>query len=126
MSVDCSHNLTRPGQLLPRPATALFLLLFSLAATSPAQATIEGGDAARGKGLALQTCKPCHVRGAAGGTMTPLSKTQQQWERFYRKNRHDKKAPGAWDKIAPQELADIMQYMYDHAADSPQPETCGK
>ena len=104
----------------------LSLLLINLVVAGSALAAIEGGNAARGKQLALEKCKPCHVQGAEGGTMTPLSKTQMQWERFYSKNRHDKKAPGAWKKIDPKELADIMQYMHDHAADSPQPETCGQ
>jgi mono/diheme cytochrome c family protein len=115
-----------PSALTFLKNASLSLLLVVLVATGPALAAIEGGNAARGKGLALEKCKPCHVQGAEGGTMTPLSKTQMQWERFYSKNRHEKKAPGAWKEINPQELADIMQYMHDHAADSPQPETCGQ
>lgn len=91
-----------------------------------AHAAIEGGDASKGKTLARDKCKYCHVTGAEGGTMTPLSKTQRQWERFYLKDKHNKRAPGAWDQIDSNELLDIMQFMYDHAADSPQPETCGQ
>lgn len=98
-------------------------LLISL---SVAHAAIEGGNAKQGRDLAKTMCKGCHVQGAEGGTMTPLSKTQRQWERFYVKNKHDKIAPGAWDKINKDDLKDIMQFMYDHAADSPQPETCGQ
>lgn len=104
----------------------LALLIASLLTTNIAQAAIEGGDAKKGKTLAKEKCKYCHVTGAEGGTMTPLSKTQRQWERFYVKDKHNKLAPGTWDKIEPNELIDIMQYMYDHAADSPQPETCGQ
>lgn len=101
------------------------LLISGLMAIT-AQAAIEGGDTQKGKTLAKEKCKYCHVTGADGGTMTPLSKTQRQWERFYKKDKHNKLAPGAWDKIDTNELLDIMQFMYDHAADSPQPATCGQ
>jgi hypothetical protein len=58
--------------------------------------------------------------------MTPLSKTQRQWDRFLRKAKHNSEAPGAWDDIPADELRDSMQFMYDHTADSPQPATCGQ
>ena len=101
-------------------------LLFFLMMTALSQAAIEGGDSKRGKELAIQKCKHCHITGAEGGTMTPLSKTQRQWERFYTKDKHNKLASGTWGQINQQELLDIMQFMYDHAADSPQPATCGQ
>ena len=106
--------------------SGLTLLIAGLFTLGVAQAAIEGGDAKKGKVLAKEKCKYCHVIGADGGTMTPLSKTQRQWERFYTKDQHNKKAPGTWDQIDPNELIDIMQFMYDHAADSSQPETCGQ
>ena len=103
--------------------TTLFVFVLMAAF---AQAAIEGGNAKRGKELAKEKCKHCHITGAEGGTMTPLSKTQRQWERFYTKDKHNKLAPGTWGQINQQELLDIMQFMYDHAADSPQPATCGQ
>jgi mono/diheme cytochrome c family protein len=106
--------------------SCLALLFTFLLTTTAVQAAIEGGDAGKGKALAMEKCKYCHGTGAEGGTMTPLSKTQRQWERFYAKDKHNQLAPEAWDKINPNELIDIMQYIYDHAADSPQPETCGQ
>lgn len=104
----------------------LLLLSIVLLTTGAVHAAIEGGDAGRGRVLTKEKCKYCHMTGAEGGTMTPLSKTQQQWERFYAKDKHNKLAPGAWDHIDPNELIDIMQFLYDHAADSPHPETCGQ
>jgi cytochrome c5 len=106
--------------------SCLALLFVSLFTVTFAQAAIEGGDSRAGKALAKEKCKYCHLAGSDGGTMTPLSKTQKQWARFYKKDKHNKLAPGTWDKISSNELIDIMQYMYDHAADSPQPETCGQ
>ena len=104
----------------------LTLLFASLFTVTIAHAAIEGGDSKAGKALAKEKCKYCHLAGSDGGTMTPLSKTQKQWERFYKKDKHNKLAPEAWDKISSNELIDIMQFMYDHAADSAQPETCGQ
>ena len=106
--------------------SCLTLLLVSLFAITTAQAAIEGGDARAGKALAKEKCKYCHLAGADWGTLTPLSKTRRQWERFYTKDKHKRLAPGAWDKLSSNELIDIMQFMYDHAADSAQPETCGQ
>ncbi len=106
--------------------TTGLLTFCALLLAASAFAAIEGGDARRGKDLAKTNCKPCHVQGAEAGTMTPLSRTQRQWDRFYKKRRHDKIAPGAWDEIADQDLQDILQFMYDHAADSDQPATCGQ
>jgi len=93
--------------------------------SAPAFADIEGGDERRGEVLAREYCKVCHAQGAEAGTMTPLSRTQRQWERFYNKNRHDKIASGAWDNLSEKELLDTLQFMYNHAADSDQPMTCG-
>ncbi|MDH3998862.1 MAG: cytochrome c [Desulfuromonadales bacterium] len=101
-------------------------LIVGLFIVSTAFAAIEGGDARKGKALAKEKCKRCHIAGAQGGTMTPLSKTQRQWNRFYVKNKHERLAPGAWSKINKQDLQDIMQFMHDHAADSEQPATCGQ
>ena len=56
----------------------LVLLIVSLLTTTVAQAAIEGGNAKKGKALTNEKCKYCHVKGAEGGTMTPLSKTQRQ------------------------------------------------
>lgn len=81
-----------------------------------------GGD---GRTLTKAKCKGCHAEGATAGTMTPLSKTQRQWERFFDKEQHEKKAPGQWKGITPRELEQIRAYLIEHAADSPHPETCG-
>ena len=82
------------------------------------------GNPKKGKYLYKKTCKVCHSEGSEGGKLTPLSKTQAQWDRFFERDKHSAK-PGIFEKIAPQDLNDIWQFLYDHAADSPQPQTCG-
>ena len=98
---------------------AATLTSFALLATPSAFGADTGRDLTKVK------CKGCHVEGGSAGTMTPLSKTQRQWERFFEKAQHEKKAPGTWKQISPQELEQIRQYLINHAADSPHPETCG-
>ena len=84
----------------------------------------EGGNSRKGKYLYKKNCKACHVEDAEGGALTPLSKTQKQWDRFFEKDKH-KKSPDALNKFSEQDLKDVNQFLYDHAVDSDQPETCG-
>ena len=84
----------------------------------------EGGNSRKGKYLYKKSCKPCHVDGAEGGVLTPLSKTQRQWDRFFNEDKH-KKNPEALNGFSEQDLKDINQFLFDHAIDSDQPETCG-
>lgn len=106
--------------MLLRKMTVLTALL-NLAAV-PA---LAAGGADAGRELTKARCKGCHIEGSKAGTMTPLSRTQRQWERFFEKAQHEKKAPGSLQQINPKELEQIRRYLIDHAADSPQPETCG-
>lgn len=98
------------------------LAVVAMASTSLMAA--EGGNARKGKYLYKKSCKSCHVDGAAGGKLTPMSKTQGQWDRFFDRDKHEKN-PDAWSKFSEQDIKDVQQYLYDHALDSDQPETCG-
>ena len=82
----------------------------------------EGGNPRKGKALFKKTCKECHSKGAAAGEVTPLTKTMSQWDRFFEKQQHN---PEGLKGLSEQDLKDIQQFLFDHAADSPQPETCG-
>lgn len=86
--------------------------------------SLEVGNPRKGKFLFKKSCKSCHVDAAEGGKLAPLDKTQAQWKRFFDRDKHSKN-PGAWSDLSPQEINDIYQYVHDHAADSPQPDTCG-
>lgn len=97
----------------------MLVLLVSVAAFAA-----EGGNARKGKYLYKKNCKSCHVSGAEGGELTPLSKTQKQWDRFFNEDKH-KKSPDALKGFSEQDLKDINQFLFDHAVDSDQPETCG-
>jgi len=96
------------------------LALVAFLATTALSA--EGGNPRKGKALFKKTCKECHSKGAAAGEVTPLTKTMEQWDRFIEKKQHN---PEGLKGLSEQDLKDIQQFLYDHAADSPQPETCG-
>ena len=98
----------------------LFLTLAAFIATSAMAA--EGGNPRKGKHLFKKTCKTCQSADGAGGEVTPMTKTQAQWDRLFDKKKHDEEA---WKGLSEQDLKDIQQFLYDHAADSPQPQTCG-
>lgn len=103
---------------LIKPVISLSLVAF-LATTVLAA---EGGNPKKGKHLYKKSCKECHSQGGKGGELTPLSKTMKQWDRFFEKLEHDK---DALKGLSEQDLKDIQQFLYDHAADSDQPQTCG-
>ncbi len=83
---------------------------------------IDGGNSRKGKHLFKKNCKSCHDSGGEGGDVTPMSKTMSQWDRFFDKAKH----PGdVLEKLSEKDLKDINQFLFDKAADSPSPETCG-
>ena len=83
---------------------------------------VEGGNSRKGKHLFKKECKSCHSAGGEGGELTPMSKTMSQWDRFFDKAEH----PGdLFKKMSDKDQKDINQFLFDKAADSPSPETCG-
>jgi hypothetical protein len=84
------------------------------------------GNEAKGKFYFKQNCKSCHVKGEKGGEVTPLTKTQAQWESYFAKGKHMKGTEPLTKYMTPEQLTDALTFLYNHAVDSPQPETCGK
>lgn len=83
---------------------------------------VEGGNPRKGKHLYKKSCKTCHSAGDEGGELTPMSKTMKQWDRIFEKKKHDQEA---WKGLSEKDLKDINQFLFDFAADSEQPATCG-
>lgn len=96
------------------------LTLAVLAAALPLAA--EGSDT-KGKFYFKKNCKSCHADGKGAKAITPLSKTQAQWKKFFEAGKHGK---DPLSKLGtPEQLLDIKTFLVNHASDSPQPETCG-
>jgi mono/diheme cytochrome c family protein len=113
-------------------AGALLLGIVSLGVLSPADpgrawaADQQKGSESKGRYFFRQTCKSCHTKGAVGGEITPLNKTQVQWKAYFAAGKHDKGKEPLAKVIDPIQLRDVAAFLHEHAADSLQPETCGK
>lgn len=102
------------------------LLIVALLIFVPISPADQKGNEAKGKFYFKQSCKSCHVKGEKGGEITPLSKTQAQWQAYFAKGKHMKGTEPLAKYLAPEQLNDAVTFLYNHAVDSPQPETCGK
>lgn len=111
-----------------RTSVALLVLAAGLLAVGGGLQA-KGPNPFHGKTVYKTTCKLCHSKGGEAKVLTPMSKTQAQWESFFtskaqaclkRVGTKTGKAPSAED------VADMKLFLVSHAADSDQPETCGE
>jgi cytochrome c5 len=96
-----------------------------VAATLVAGLAVAAGNETKGKFYFKKSCKTCHAKGGEGGEVTPLSKTQEQWKRYFDKGTHKKGSQKLTDVVPAEQLVDMQSFLVNHAVDSPQPETCG-
>lgn len=107
------------------PAIAAVFALNVAAPILTAQAPAKGSDT-KGKYYYKKNCKTCHVKGGEAMELTPLSKTQAQWRKFFEAGKHGKTpVPISPKLVTPEQQLDIKTFLINHASDSPQPETCG-
>ena len=110
-----------------------FLIFGALAAAfvaalppaTPASAASKGSES-KGRYYFRGTCKSCHTKGAVGGEITPLNKTQAQWKMYFAAGKHNKGKEPLTKVVSEEQIRDISAFLDAHAADSLQPETCGK
>jgi cytochrome c5 len=84
------------------------------------------GSESKGRYYFRGTCKTCHTKGAVGSEITPLNKTQAQWKSYFASGKHSKGKEPLTKVMTEDQLRDIAAFLDAHAADSLQPETCGK
>jgi mono/diheme cytochrome c family protein len=103
-------------------------LIFFMAVVLPIKPVSAGakGSETKGRYYFRQNCKTCHTKGAKGGEITPLSKTQAQWKTYFATGKHATRTELLTKAMSDDQLRDVATYLVAHAADSPQPETCGK
>ena len=106
-------------------ASLVFAGLLALVPLSTSRAGQKGNEA-KGKFYFKQTCKSCPIKGEKGGVVPPLIKTQAQWQSYFAKGKHMKGTEPLTKYMTPEQLNDALTFLYNHAVDSPQPETCGK
>ncbi len=115
------QNLRKLAEILA--CLAVFSMAFAFATALSAE---KKGNQAKGRYYFRQTCKNCHTKGAAGGEVTPLSKTMAQWKTYFAAAKHSKGTEPLTKVMPDDQINDVHVYLVEHAADSLQPETCGK
>lgn len=104
----------------------LALAAVAMAGFFSAVQAAQKGSENKGRFYFRQTCKECHTKGAAGGEVTPLNKTMEQWRAYFAKGTHNHGKEPLSKYLPADQLLDASAFLVNHAADSPQPETCGK
>ena len=105
---------------------SLVLFVLAMSFSTAVSAESQKGNQAKGKYYFRQTCKTCHTKGQNGGEVTPMTKTMAQWKRYFEAGKHNKGAEALTKVMSADQIRDASAYLVDHAADSLQPETCGK
>ncbi len=66
----------------------------------------------------LEKCGSCHKHGAEAPPVNPADKAGVVWAKYFKRDRH----PGdLHTSISKDELADILKFLQNHAADSDHP-----
>ena len=112
------HRLT--GWIVGTLATILCAGLFSVTYAA------KKGSENKGRHFFKDTCRQCHTKGAAGGELTPMNKTMAQWRAYFAAGTHNHGKEPLIKHLPAEQLLDASAFLIAHAADSPQPETCGK
>ena len=100
---------------------AVFVFVFLPAANAGPK-----GSETKGRHFFRETCRQCHTKGAVGGEVNPLNKTMAQWRDYFAKGTHNHGKEPLAKYLPADQLLDASTFLIQHAADSPQPETCGK
>jgi hypothetical protein len=103
----------------------LAVFVSGITSVTPVSAAVKGSES-KGRYYFRGMCKTCHTKGALGGEMTPLNKTQAQWKIYFASGKHAHGKEVLTKFMTDDQLRDVSAFLDAHAADSLQPETCGK
>ena len=85
----------------------------------------DKGNGRKGKYHFRKNCRSCHVENGSAKELSPISKTQAEWQASFAKDAVKHLSCSVeWEKRTEKDLLDIYAYMYDHAFDSPSPLKC--
>lgn len=113
---------------MPRLTRFVLILVFAIFASGlfSAMRAAQKGSETKGRHFFKDTCRQCHTKGAVGGDITPMNKTMAQWREYFAAGTHNHGKEPLTKYLPPDQLLDSSAFLINHAADSPQPETCGK
>ncbi len=98
----------------------VLVLVFAFAGVVMAQGD---GNARKGKYLFRKNCRACHVDGGSAKELSPISKTQAQWESVFSKSA-ELKCAAEWQTLSEKDRTDLYAHLWGHAFDSPSPAKC--
>ena len=81
------------------------------------------GNARKGKYLYRKNCRTCHIENGSAKALSPISKTQAQWEEVFQ-NIDKLPCKKEWAKLSEKDKTDIYAHLWGHAFDSPSPAKC--
>ena len=85
----------------------------------------EEGNSRKGKYTFRKSCRSCHNDTGPAVSISPDSKTQDQWTRQFKPKSYEKLAcKDEWVKLSEQDRLDIYTYLHQYAFDSPTPAKC--
>ena len=108
--------------MLKKTGSALIVLVFLLASIGLVIAG-DKGNARKGKYLYRKNCRTCHIDGGSAKELSPVSKTQAQWQRVF-ENIDKLQCKDVWSKLSKKDLTDVYAHLWGHAFDSPMPAKC--
>ncbi len=91
------------------------ILIFLMAASFIGLAANE--VMAGGNTLFIQKCGSCHKSGGKAEVINPADKAGRVWQKYFKRGRHPVDTG-----ISDSDMAAIITYLTNHAADSDQPE----
>jgi hypothetical protein len=83
----------------------------------------DKGNARKGKYLFRKNCRTCHLEGGSAMELSPVSKTQAEWQKVF-DNIDQLKCKDEWTKLSEKDTLDVYSHLYGHAFDSPSPAKC--
>ena len=106
--------------------TLLLVVAIVISGIFSALPAAQKGSETKGRHFFKDTCRQCHTKGAVGGELTPMNKTMAQWRAYFAAGTHNHGKEPLTQYLPADQLLDSSAFLISHAADSPQPETCGK
>ena len=107
---------------MKRIGSILIVVMLALTFTGIAAAA-DKGNARKGKYLYRKNCRTCHIKGGDAKELSPLSKTQAQWQKVFA-DVDTLACKEQWTKLSEKDRQDMYAHLYGHAFDSPSPAKC--
>ena len=108
--------------MVKRMGSILLVMVFLIASLGFALAGGKG-NARKGKYLFRKNCRTCHVDGGTAKELSPISKTQAEWEQVFAQC-NQLQCKDVWAKMSEKDVQDMYAHLHGHAYDSPSPAKC--